>query len=241
MKKIIAGLLLASTTLVASAADNQSAEIKALRDTLSNSFPAVTVQDITATPVKGIYQIARGLSFGYATADGKYFFDGDLIDLNKAVSLTEGTRKAMRLKALDEIGVDNMIVFKAKKQKHVMTVFTDIDCGYCRKLHHEMSDYNDAGITVRYLFFPRSGPNTASFAKAENVWCAKDKNKAMTDAKDGKDVKSATCNSPILQEYQLGQRLGVRGTPALILDDGSMKPGYIPAARLAQEFANLAK
>ncbi len=238
MKNLIVGLLLASTAASVTAADSKKSEMEALRDTLSNSFPNLKSSDITATPVEGIYQVSRGMSFGYATADGQYFFDGDLIDLAKAESLTESSRKSLRLAALDDIGESKMIVYPAKKEKHVMTVFTDIDCGYCRKLHREMEDYNKQGITVRYLFFPRSGPNTPSFKKAENVWCANNRNAALTDAKNGKVVADKECASPILQQYRAGQRLGVRGTPALILDDGSMRPGYIPADRLAQEFAS---
>lgn len=237
MQKLIAAVLLASSVASVYAAD-KAKTIENLRDTLSNSFPNLEASDITATPVDGIYQVNRGLSFGYATADGQYFFDGDLIDLDKAESLTETSRKKLRLAALEEIGEDKMIVFPAKKEKHVMTVFTDIDCGYCRKLHREMEDYNAQGITVRYVFFPRSGPNTPSFKKAENVWCAKDRNAAMTKAKSGQAVADKSCASPVMEEYRMGQRLGVRGTPALILEDGSMKPGYIPAARLAQEFAS---
>ncbi|MGJ8670475.1 MAG: DsbC family protein [Oceanococcus sp.] len=238
MKKFLVGLLVASSLGSAFAADDQAAQIKALRDTLSNSFPNLKAKDIAATPVDGIYQVSRGASFGYATADGQYFFDGDLIDLAKAESLTEISRKSLRLAALNEIGEDKMIIYPAKNEKHVMTVFTDIDCGYCRKLHREMADYNKEGITVRYMFFPRSGPNTPSFKKAENVWCANNQNAAMDAAKSGKEVDNKVCSSPVMEQFRTGQSLGVRGTPALILDDGSMQPGYVPAARLVQQFAS---
>lgn len=236
MKRLIMGLLLASTAATLHAADDASGKIKTLRDNLSNSFPTLKNEDITTTPVEGIYQVSRGVSFGYVTEDAKYFFDGDLIDLQNAVSLTESSRKKLRLDILDKIGEDKMITFPAKKQKHEMTVFTDIDCGYCRKLHREMADYNDAGITVHYVFYPRSGPNTPSFQKAENVWCSKDQNEAITEAKEGKDVTAKACASPVMEHFRAGQQLGVRGTPALILDDGTMQPGYVPAKRLAQLF-----
>ncbi|RZO84258.1 MAG: DsbC family protein [Oceanococcus sp.] len=237
MKRLIMGLLLASTAATLHAADDASGKIKTLRDKLSNSFPTLKTEDISTTPVKGIYQVNRGVSFGYVTEDAKYFFDGDLIDLKNAVSLTEGSRKSLRLEVLDKIGEDKMITFAAKNQKHEMTVFTDIDCGYCRKLHREMAEYNDAGITVHYVFYPRSGPNTPSFKKAEEVWCSKDQNKAMTEAKDGRDVSAKACSTPVMEHFRAGQEIGVRGTPALVLDDGTMQPGYVPAKRLAQLFA----
>ncbi len=241
MRKLILGLMLAGLTTGLQAAGPKDAQLEALKETLQKSFPGLDTRNINRTPVDGLFEVARGLSFGYVTADGKFFIDGDLIDLERGESLTENSRKELRLAALDKIGEDKMLVFPAKKQKHVMTVFTDIDCGYCRKLHREMADYNAQGITVRYLFYPRSGPNTASFNKAEDVWCADDRNAAMTRAKQGESVKSKACQAPVHEHYQAGQTLGVRGTPALILDDGSLRPGYIPAARLAQEFAQLDK
>lgn len=236
MKRLIMGLLLASSAATLQAADDTDAKIKQLLDKLSKSFPTLKVEDISTTPVEGIYQINQGMSFGYVTEDGDYYFTGDLVDVKKGASLTEISRKDMRLQILDDIGEDNMIVFPAKKQKHVMTVFTDIDCGYCRKLHREMADYNDAGITVRYVFYPRSGPNTPSFQKAENVWCSKDQNSAMTEAKEGKSVSAKSCPSPVMAQYRAGQEIGVRGTPALVLDNGVMQPGYVPANRLVKMF-----
>lgn len=229
--------LLAAATV--QAAGPQDAEIQALHQKLSQSFPKLRASDISRTPAPGLFEVSRGLSFGYVTQDGKYFVDGDLIDLSRGESLTEKSRKTLRLSALDDLGEDQMVVFPAKNEKHVMTVFTDIDCGYCRKLHREMAQYNAQGITVRYLFYPRSGPNTASFKKAENVWCAQDRNEAMTEAKQGREVDSPACSNPVMAHYRAGQELGVRGTPALILDDGSMRPGYVPAAQLGPELARL--
>ncbi len=239
MRKLILGLGFAGLCFCAQAAGPKDAELEALSQSLGKAFPGLQASDIRRTPVKGLFEVNRGLSFGYVTADGKYFLDGDLIDLDRGESLTEISRKSLRQKAMAEIGADKMIIFPAKKEKHVMTVFTDIDCGYCRKLHREIADYNAQGISVRYLFYPRSGPNTASFAKAENVWCAADRNAAMTDAKQGRDVPAQQCDTPVMEHYLAGQKLGIRGTPALVLDDGSLRPGYMPAARLAQELAKL--
>lgn len=239
MNKLFLGLALAGLGLAAQAAGPRDAKTEELRERLASSLPGLTAEDIRRSPIDGIFEISRGLEFGYVTADGKYLLTGDLIDLDSGESVTENSRKTRRLAALEEIGEAKMIVFPAKKQKHVMTVFTDIDCGYCRKLHQEMDDYHAQGITVRYLFYPRSGPNTESFKKASNVWCAADQHAALTEAKSGRKVADKTCDDPVMQHFQAGQALSVRGTPALILDDGSMRPGYIPAARLAQELAKL--
>ena len=125
-----------------------------------------------------------------------------------------------------------MIVFSPKEVKHTISVFTDIDCGYCRKLHNEMHKYNELGIKVRYLAYPRSGPGTPSFIKAENVWCADDRQQALTDAKNGKEVKSKACDNPVKQEFLIGTQVGVTGTPAIFLENGQLLPGYFPAERL---------
>ena len=170
----------------------------------------------------------------YVSNDGKYLLQGSLIDLNTRVDISEERRDGIRLDAINELGEDKMIVFPAKEQKHVITVFTDIDCGYCRKLHAEMDKYNEEGITVRYLMFPRAGVDSPSYKKAVTVWCSKDQLDAMTRAKNGENLPNLTCDNPIQEEYELGQLIGVRGTPAIVMDDGGMLPGYVPAARLAK-------
>ena len=127
-----------------------------------------------------------------------------------------------------------MIVFAPKVVKHTVTVFTDIDCPYCRRLHKEVPAMNELGIKVRYLAFPRAGVHSPSFKEAVSVWCAKNPAQALTDAKAGKKVPEVTCDNPVLQHMALGEQVGVTGTPAMVLEDGRMLPGYIPATRLAQ-------
>jgi len=112
-------------------------------------------------------------------------------------------------------------------------VFTDIDCGYCRKLHGEIDQFNAKGITVRYLAFPRSGIGAPSYNKAVSVWCDKDPQAAMTRAKNGETLPKADCDNPVKEQYELGQLIGVQGTPAIIMEDGALLPGYVPAAKLA--------
>jgi len=168
------------------------------------------------------------------TNDGKYLIQGSLIEVKSRTDLSEVRRKAIRLDAVNAVGEDNMIIFPARKPRHTITVFTDIDCGYCRKLHKEVGQFNDKGITVRYLMFPRSGVNTPSYYKAVSVWCEDDRNAALTESKAGKTLPKADCDNPVKAHMELGKLLGVSGTPAIVLDDGELLPGYVPAVKMAR-------
>lgn len=207
---------------------------EAIRKSLHRVLPATPPDKITASPVAGLSEVQIGPRLIYVTNDGKYLFQGSLIDLETREDISETSRKAIRIAAINGIGEENMIVFPAENSRHTITVFTDVDCGYCRKLHSEMDQYNEQGITVRYLFYPRSGINTPSYYTAVSVWCEEDRRKAITDAKLGKAVPRKDCPNPVKDEYELGQSLGIRGTPAIILDDGDLLPGYIPPEQLAR-------
>ena len=207
---------------------------EAITKSLSNIFPGITPDEITPSPMEGVSEVLIGPRLMYISNDGKYLLQGSLIDLKTRTDISEERRNGIRMDALKELGEDKMIVFPAKEQKHTITVFTDIDCGYCRKLHGEMDKYNAEGITVRYLMFPRAGIDSPSFKKAVTVWCSKDQLDAMTRSKSGENLPNASCDNPIKEEYELGQLLGVQGTPAIIMEDGAMLPGYVPAARLAK-------
>lgn len=158
---------------------------------------------------------------------------GDIIDVKNRVNLTEQKRGAARGKLLNSMDESKMIIYQAKNEIAKVTVFSDIDCPYCVKLHREMKDYNNEGITIRYMAYPRAGLGSRSYQKAVNVWCADNPAQAMTDAKEGKPLPNKTCDNPVADQYQLGQALGVQGTPAMFLEDGTSLPGYIPAKRLA--------
>lgn len=207
---------------------------EAITKSLSSIFPGITPDEITPSPMEGVSEVLIGPRLMYISNDGKYLLQGSLIDLKTRTDISEERRNGIRMDALKELGEDKMIVFPAKEQKHTITVFTDIDCGYCRKLHGEMDKYNEEGITVRYLMFPRAGIDSPSFKKAVTVWCSKDQLDAMTRSKSGENLPNASCDNPIKEEYELGQLLGVQGTPAIIMEDGAMLPGYVPAARLAK-------
>ncbi len=198
-------------------------------------MPRESIDRIGPSPMTGISEVMIGMNLFYVSNDGKYLMQGKLIDLASRTDLTEQKLGKARLKSLADLGEKSMIVFPAKEQRHVITVFTDIDCGYCRKLHNEMAAYNAEGITVRYLSFPRSGPNSPSYNKAVSVWCADDRNDALTSAKAGKALEDKQCDNPIGDHFNLGVAMGVRGTPAILMEDGSIVPGYVPAKKLLKQ------
>lgn len=223
-------VIAALTLLTAGAAAADPAEVAAIRRALADFEP----DSVQASPVPGIYEVTIGSHIVYVTGDGRYMFQGELLDVNKRVSLTEPRRRQMIKQLMDGVSEDEMIVYEPARPRHTITVFTDIDCGYCRKLHNEIQDYLDAGIRVRYMFFPRAGAGSKSWQKAEAVWCAKDRRAALTAAKNNKPIDMKTCDNPIKEHMQLVDKLGARGTPFIVLEDGETQPGYVPAARLAQ-------
>ncbi|MGI2174723.1 bifunctional protein-disulfide isomerase/oxidoreductase DsbC [Shewanella ulleungensis] len=211
----------------ASDVSNESALKQKLTDTLG-----VNVSLIQSSPVDGLYQVLTDRGVLYVTKDGTKLFHGNLYDMEQGMkNLTEAALAGPRLEMLKPFEKD-MLVYKAKDEKHVITVFTDVDCGYCRKLHNQMQGYNDLGITVRYLAYPRAGVPSANADEMQAVWCAKDPLKAMTEAKNGGNVKAASCDVDITKQYQLGQSFGINGTPALVLENGTMVPGYQSPADL---------
>jgi len=207
------------------------------RASIAKHLPGARPEDLRATPIPGIYEWTNGADIAYVSSDAKFAIDGDLFDLGTKDDLTEARRRDVREKLLAGIPESDMLVFSPadKDVKYTVTVFTDVDCGYCQKLHSQIADYNRLGIRVRYLFFPRSGPGTESWAKAERVWCSPDRNAALTRAKRGEDIKVKPCGAtPVAREYALGKDFGVRGTPAIVLSNGDMLPGYLPPQLLVE-------
>lgn len=235
MKKTILALLAASS-LNAHAQSNQAIE-QAIEEFGNSAFQVDAIKD---TPVSGIKEVVvdggQGKQIIYLSADGQHLFNGQLINLKSRKNLTEATENSMRLDLMTEFKKTHQTIdFLPEQMTDHITVFTDIDCGYCRKLHQEMDQLNDLGIGVSYLFFPRSGLNTSSHQKSVNVWCATDQQKAMTDAKNGVAQKPLMCPNPIESQINLGINAGIHkiGTPAVILNDGSLT-GYLPAAQMQQ-------
>ncbi|MDF1587799.1 MAG: DsbC family protein [Gammaproteobacteria bacterium] len=222
----IAILLWSSITLAADSDDK-----KALFESI---MPGVKIDSVTKLDNTSLYETIINGEIIYFSADGRYVFQGDVISLETRQNVTEAKRIDVRKQTLASLNEDDMIIYEPKKTEYTLTVFTDIDCGYCRKLHQQMNDYNELGIRIRYMAFPRGGIDSVSYDKAVEVWCANDRHQAMTDAKNDKKVRSEICNSPVKDQYEIGRRLGVTGTPALYLDSGELLPGYVPPKRLKQ-------
>jgi thiol:disulfide interchange protein DsbC len=210
------------------------------RVAIAAKMQGVKPEDLHATPIPGIYELLRGTDAAYVSPDGKYAILGDLYETGSNNNLTENRRRDQRLKLLAAIPEAQMVVFGPQNAKHTVTVFTDMDCAYCRKLHSQIADYNKLGIKVRYIAYPRTGPNTASWSKAEQVWCSADRKTALTEAKLGKSLPGKVCpDNPVAKEYELGQTFNLQGTPTLILGDGEMVSGYLPPADLVQELKDV--
>lgn len=232
--RLIVTLVLISGAFQASAEDRSAA----IREQLAAKLPGLKIVSVQASSAPGLYEIqARNGDTVYATEDGRFLLTGDLLQLNDSglTNVTEARRAEQRVQALTDFGDKSAIIFPAKgRQKAEISVFTDIDCPYCRKLHSEVGQLNDMGITVKYYAFPRSGPNTPSFSKYVSVWCSDDQQKALTEAKQGVRVAAKNCDNPVRAQFELGNRIGVTGTPAIVLQDGNMIRGYVPANKLAQ-------
>ena len=206
------------------------------RVAIASKIPGAKVEDLHPTPIPGVYELMRGTDAAYVTSDGKYAILGDLYDVAKSDNLTEDRRRAIRLSLLSAIPESQMVIFGPADARHTITVFTDVDCAYCRKLHSQIAEYNRLGIRVRYVFYPRTGPNTSSWTKAEQVWCSADRKDALTRAKLGQVLTAKPCaDNPVAREYELGRQFDVQGTPAIVLGNGDMLPGYLSPVELAQQ------
>ena len=235
---LAAGLALAAGFLpmTSDAADEAGAaklvaKMRALR-------PDIPIEGASATPIPGIYalELPGGTVF-YGTEDGRYLFAGDMYELGETglVNLAEAKRIGKRKALMDTVAVEDMVVFAPKgPTKAVVNVFTDVDCGYCQKLHLEVPQLNAMGVEVRYLAYPRAGVGSASYSKIVSAWCADDPNEAITKLKAREQIATLTCKNPVAEHFDLGREMGVSGTPAIVTEDGRLLPGYMPAADLAK-------
>lgn len=247
-KTLTVGMCLLLAT-VAGAENPLSAETEQnIRDALKQMAPTAKIISVEPTPMKGVNEVTldsgRGGEVYYVSDSGKYLITGNMYNTETREDLTETKKAGIRKQLVAQFGPDKRIDFFPKDMKHHITVFTDIDCGYCRKLHMEMDEYNKRGIGVSYLFFPRAGLKSNSFDKAVAVWCAEDKQDAMTRAKSGIQVDLKKCDNPVAEHYKAGLAVGVSGTPAIVLDNGTLMPGYLPPDALLQRldyFQALAK
>ncbi|MES9869486.1 MAG: DsbC family protein [Sedimenticola sp.] len=216
------------------AADATQEKSERVRQGLALHLPDLQPDSVSPSPVPGLYEVVVGPRVIYVTEDARFVLRGDVIDLEERRNITQPRVDQLKVQAIERVGEENMLIFSPKKTRYTVTVFTDIDCGFCRKLHKQMAEYNDLGIRVRYLFYPRAGLGSASYRKAVSVWCAGDSRRAMTEAKSGKPIEGLECSNPVQSHMALGELMGVTGTPVLVLGDGRMLPGYVPPEKLDQ-------
>ncbi|MFQ3244002.1 MAG: thiol:disulfide interchange protein DsbC [Arenicella sp.] len=213
-------------------AASEAKKIELVRAEIVKMIPPAIDAEIVTTPAKNVYRMEFQGSYAYVYVAGEHVLIGELLNTKDQVNLGDEAKAERVATVIKDVPTSKMIVFGPKDAKRHITVFTDIDCGYCRKLHNEVTELTDAGIQVRYLAFPRAGVGSDSYKKYVSVWCNGDQQSALTTAKNGGSVPAATCENPITETYNLGQQVGVRGTPTIIFDDGTLTPGYLPSAEL---------
>ncbi len=245
MSKIFAqfGITLSAFALIVSpgaiAADD-SEELAQVREKVTSLFAEIEPQHVMPSPMDGWYMIRKGAIVAYISADARYLLQGDLIDLDLEVNLTEKSRDEARKVMMSEVPQEHMIIFTPDEVKYRISVFTDVDCTYCRRLHSQIDEYLAEGIEVRYLLYPRNGPRSASWVTAEHVWCSDNRNEALTLAKLDQEFPTQECDASMVStHYLMGQDVGLRGTPAIVFENGELVSGYVSAQQLSEQLASL--
>ena len=229
-----------SLASVQTGAPDPAAE-KRVRAAIEKIAPRAVIDRIAPAALPGFQEVVTEGHTVYVSNDGHYLLEGSLFDATTKTDITQLGLSVVRREALAKIPVSDRIVFAPTgPAKHTVSVFTDIECGYCRKLHSQIGEYNRLGIAVQYLAFPRAGLGTPDSVAMEAVWCADDRRKALTDAKNGVPVPPKACKNPVADEYHLGQRLGLSGTPMIVNSDGVMLPGYLPPDKMLEALDKLA-
>ena len=235
------GLVLISSaalTLQSAQAGSDAEQLEQVRDRVSEMFQEINPENIQPSPIDGWYTVRKGAVVAYISGDGRYLLQGDIIDLDTQVNLSESERNLARIEMMAAITDEETISFTPDEVKYSVAIFTDIDCAYCRRMHSQIDEYLAQGIEINYLLYPRSGPTSQSWVKAEQVWCADDRNEALTLAKVDKKFESHNCDSSMVSKhYSLGQDVGLTGTPAIVMSDGTLMPGYLPPNALAERLA----
>lgn len=230
---IAAVAVLAVSAVVPATAQEIDEELEQVRQKVNAMFQVINPEDVNPSPVDGWYTIHRGSVIAYVSANGRYLLQGDLIDLDQNVNLSEAVRNNTRRDLMSAIPDDEVITFSPAEVKYSVSIFTDVDCTYCRRLHSQIDEYLAYGIEVRYLMYPRNGPSSPAWATAQEVWCSNDRNSALTAAKADRNFASTNCDASIVEHhYQLGQEVGLSGTPAIVLNDGTLISGYLPPDQL---------
>jgi thiol:disulfide interchange protein DsbC len=239
LARIALGLSLSALTLGAIATETPAAAVD--QETVKARAEALVgskVRSLKDAPLPGFYEAISDQGIFYVSQDGSYLLWGKLFRLEAPIAdLTEESYAKLRSDTFKELEA-SAIVYPAKDEKHVLTVFTDTSCGYCRKFHDQMAEYNKLGFSVHYLAFPRGGERSPAYGEMESIWCAKDQKKTMDAAQGGSKIKEAKCDNPVAKHYAAGSMIGVRGTPAVYLDGGQQVGGYVAPADLAKIVAS---
>jgi thiol:disulfide interchange protein DsbC len=226
-------------SLLAAGACGADASKTDVRATIAEKL-GIKPEDIRPSPVPGLLEVTSGTEIGYVSEDGRFYVDGEVFDMATHANLTEDRRKVGRVALLAGIKDADTIVFAPKDYAYTINVFTDVDCTYCRKLHSEIGELNRLGVKVRYLMYPRNGPGSPAWKQAEAVWCSADRNDALTRAKRGEQIVARACKDPVAAQYELGQEIGVRATPAIFTEQGDLIAGYMPSQRMVERLKALA-
>ena len=224
------GLIAATTVLPVLAQDDFAVVEERIRELAPNAESIA----VSETPIEGVLQVQVQGDIIYTSRDGRYLIQGRMIDLDTRSDLTEQAKAVQRKELMAGIDASKQIAFEPEEADYDLIVFTDIDCGYCRKLHAQIEEYNEQGIGIHYMAFPRAGIGSDSYSKFVSAWCAEDQQSALTLAKLGNEPEPKQCENPVAEQYNLGVALGVTGTPALLMSDGQLIPGYVPPEKLRE-------
>ena len=229
----LAALIAVTFAFASVQAGADSAELDQVRQKVGEMFDSIDPEDINASPVDGWYTIHKGPIVAYVSADGRYLLQGDMIDLDQSVNLSEEIRVDTRRELMASVSDDEVISFTPEEVKYSVSIFTDVECTYCRRLHSQIDEYLARGIEVRYLMYPRNGPASRAWNTAEEIWCSADRKNALTMAKLDHDFPTASCDASIVQDhYVIGRDVGLNGTPAIVFDDGTLISGYLSPDQL---------
>lgn len=228
MKKLLLSLCLFGSLLGAAKAAEPNLDL--FKQSIG---PTAEIKSVNPSAINGIYEVLVNNSVFYITEDGEKVFSGELYDLKKGINYTQEVRNKLSLEALAKIKEEDTIIYPAKNEKYRVKVFTDITCPYCSKLHSHMKDFNDMGITIQYLAFPRAGLGSQPAKNMQKIWCAKDKAAALDAAKHNKTIPSEDCDgAQVVEQFLLGQDIGVNATPTLVFSNGEVLPGYLEPKRM---------
>jgi thiol:disulfide interchange protein DsbC len=237
--RIFSGVI--SLLALAFVAPVSAADKQAIEERVRALVPEVETLAIAESPVDGVMEVQLNNEIIYMSEDGRYLMQGRLIDLETQTDLTDAAKSVLRREKLNDLDDSQMVSFGPEDADYELMVFTDTDCGYCRRLHEQIDEYIDEGIRINYLAFPRGGVDSQTYNTMVSVWCSDDRQSAMNTAKSGQQPPEAKCENPVEEQYRLGQSLGVTGTPSMMTPNGEMIPGYVPPRQLRQRLDNLAK